>query len=91
MAEICLQCWNKINGTNDPPSKYIISKDLELCEECGKLTHVIIVERKYYYLHKFRFIIFPFKIVYVILLVLCRIITSPYLIYKYKKTKGKEE
>lgn len=88
MAELCLQCWNKLNGTSDPESKYIISKDLELCEECGQLTHVIVVERKSYYLHKFRFVILPFKIIYLILLVLCRILILPYLLYKYKKEKS---
>lgn len=86
MAELCLQCWNKINGTHDPESKYIISKDLELCEECGKLKHVIVVERKSYYLRKFRFFILPFKIIYVILL--CRILILPYLLYKCEKEKS---
>lgn len=47
MAEFCLDCWNEINETNDPPEKYIISKDLELCEGCGEYKHTIIIERKY--------------------------------------------
>lgn len=85
MAEFCLECWNKINGTHDPESKYIISEDLELCEECRQWKHVIVVERKSYYLHKFRFVILPFKIIYLILFVLCRIFILPYLLYKYKK------
>lgn len=46
MAELCLECCNKINGTNYNRRKYIISKDLDLCEECGEFKHVIIVERK---------------------------------------------
>ena len=85
MAEFCLECWNRINEANDPASKYIISKDLDLCEGCAQLKNVIIMERKYYYLRKFRFIIFPFKIIYNVLYFLSRILILPYLIYKYKK------
>lgn len=90
MAEFCLKCWNEMNGTNHPPNKYMISKDLDLCEGCGKWTYVIIIERKYDYLNKMRFIIFPFKIVLATLFVLFRIPISPCLIYKKKKTKNKD-
>lgn len=41
MAEFCLECWNRINGTNDSPRKYIMSKELALCEGCGKMKIVI--------------------------------------------------
>ena len=88
MAEFCLKCWNELNETNDPPQKFIISKDMELCEGCGKLTHVILMERKYAYLHKFRCIVFPLKILYAILFVLCKILILPYLIYKHKINKS---
>ena len=90
MADFCLKCWNEINGTDDPPSKYIISEDLSLCEACGKLTHVIIMERKRYYLEKFKLFCFPVKIVYTILCVLWRIIKLPYLIYKYRKKENNQ-
>ena len=76
MAEFCLECWNRINETNDSESKYIISKDLDLCEGCGKRTHVIVVQRKYY-CHKFRLVIF----------VLWRILIMSYLFWQYKKAK----
>ena len=46
MAEFCLQCWNRINQTNDPPDKYILSKELDLCEGCGKWTNVIVTTRR---------------------------------------------
>lgn len=92
MAEFCLKCWNKINGTNYSKRKYIISKEVCLCEECQELTNVIVVERKFYYLYKCRFIIFPFKIIYKILWFIWRIFILPYLIYKYiKHTKNKLE
>lgn len=87
MAEFCLKCWNKMNGTNDLPKKYIISKDLYLCEGCGKWTNVIVMERKFYYLHKFRFLVLPFKIVYLILFILWKILIFPYVIYKRKRNK----
>ena len=81
MAEICLECMNKINGTNDDAKKYILSDELELCEECGEWKKVIFVERKSYYLRKLRFLYLPFKIMYL----LGKVIILPYLIYKYKK------
>lgn len=28
MAEFCLECWNKINGTENPESKYVMSKEV---------------------------------------------------------------
>ena len=46
MAEFCLDCWNKINGTEDKISKYIVSEELELCEECGEWKHIIIIDRR---------------------------------------------
>ena len=88
MAEFCLNCWNELNGTNDPPQKFIMSKDLDLCEGCGKLTHVILAERNYAYSHKFRFVLFPFKILSAVLLTLCKLLILPYLIYKHKKNKS---
>lgn len=45
MAEFCLDCWNRMNETNDPPKKYVISKELELCEGCGEWKPVIVKMR----------------------------------------------
>jgi len=47
MAEFCLDCWNKINGTNEPESDYYMSKHPDLCEGCGKYKKVIIRPRSY--------------------------------------------
>lgn len=52
MAEFCLECWNKINETNDPKRNYIISKELDLYEECGELKHVIVTIRRSYYIRE---------------------------------------
>ena len=46
MAELCPDCWNKMNGTKESPGKYMFSKDLELCEGCGKWKNVIVKVRK---------------------------------------------
>ena len=45
MAEFCLECWNKINETNDSKCRYVMSWGKDLCEECGQYKSVIIVER----------------------------------------------
>ncbi len=58
MAEFCLDCWNKLMNRNDPPQKYRISRELELCEECGQLKPVIICERKSYRIFEWNKIFF---------------------------------
>ena len=42
MAEFCLECLNKLNGTSDPPEKYILSKEPDFCEECGSFKPVVV-------------------------------------------------
>ena len=79
----------KINETKDNERKYIISKDLDLCEGCGELKPVIIVERKAYYIYKFRYFILPIRIIYNIIYFIWRLILLPYLIFEYNKSKNK--
>ena len=45
MSEICLECWNKLNETQDSKWRYVLSWDKDLCEECGEYKRVIVVER----------------------------------------------
>ena len=45
MAEFCIDCWNKINETNDSKWRYARSWEKERCEECGQYVRVIVVER----------------------------------------------
>lgn len=52
MAEFCLDCWNKINGTNDSERKYILSDEFDYCEDCGEWKRVIIRIRKSYYIRE---------------------------------------
>lgn len=63
MAEFCLDCWNRINEIDDPPEKYLISKDLDLCEGCGEWKNVIATEKRYYYLNWLRKILFPLRVI----------------------------
>lgn len=50
----------------------------ELCKNCGRMTNVIIIERKYYYLHILKFITYPFKILFQ-----SYILTIPFLPIKF--------
>ena len=42
MSEICLDCWNKLNESNDPARKYLLSWRREFCEDCRQMKRVII-------------------------------------------------
>ncbi len=52
MAEFCLDCLNKLCGTEDPSWKYVFSRELDLCEECGQWKHVVVRERNNYFLRR---------------------------------------
>ncbi len=45
MSEICLECWNKLNETQDSKWRYVLSWGTDLCEECGQYKRVTVVER----------------------------------------------
>ena len=45
MSEICVDCWNELNGTSYPESKYVLTDEEYLCESCGEYKKVIVVER----------------------------------------------
>ena len=85
MAEFCLDCWNKLHGTEHSKTKYVFSKDFDLCEGCGKMCSVVIMEYKTYYMYKLRWFFLPFRIIFYTLYIMSRILISPYLIYKYIK------
>ena len=91
MAEICLDCLHKISNAKYGKYKYILSKELDLCEECGEFKPVVIMERNAYYVHKFKFFILPFKIIYYILYFLWRVFMLPYLVFKYYKSENKDK
>ena len=91
MAEFCLDCWNKMNESEDSEEKYILSKDLDLCEGCGQWKPVIIMERRAYYMYQFRYLLFPFKMVYYVIYFLWRLFLLPYLLFVYHKSKNTQE
>ena len=82
MAEFCIECWNKINKSHGK-YKYVLSKDLDVCEGCGELKRVIIAERGYYYRRKFKYILFPIKLIEFAV----RILLLPYFVYIRIKNK----
>ena len=85
MSEICFDFFNEIMEGNDKESNYILSDELYICEECGEFKHVIVVAKRSYYKRKFRYLLFPFLLVYKTLYVLWRIVLLPYLIYQQRK------
>ena len=46
MSELCVDCLNKLMGTKDSARKYIVSRELDLCEECGEWKRIVICEKK---------------------------------------------
>ncbi len=55
MSEICFDCLNEIFGGNEDVKDYVLSDDLELCENCGDYKIVVITTRDFhYYFDKFR-------------------------------------
>ncbi len=80
-AEFCPECWNKINGTNDPPEKFIISEESDLCEGCGEYKPVVIKVKEYDdYDALVTWLLWPW-------LLLEWLICLPYKIYRYYKKK----
>ncbi len=84
MAEFCLECWNKLNGTKYDKDKYIISKDLDLCEGCGEWKHIIIMARNAYKIPYLCYISLPIEILQLILSNIWKLML---LIFNYIKTK----
>ena len=83
MAEFCLECWNRLHETNHSKFRYIMSDegDINLCEGCGEWGKpVVVMARSAYYYWRFRFIIFPFEIIF-------RILRIPYVLWQFHKIK----
>ena len=80
MAEFCLKCLNKIDGTSLKPEEVILSEEVNLCEGCGKYKHTVVCENKHYNSPVLESILFPFYLIWQILIL-------PYTIYKYIKSR----
>lgn len=74
MAEFCLDCWNRLNGRNDPPEKYIISRRPDLCEGCGEWKRVIAMPKNEGPLYRLDRILLPFYVLFFPLKLLARLI-----------------
>ena len=46
MAEFCLECLNRMNDTALDERDVMVSKELNFCEGCGQVKHVVIWRRK---------------------------------------------
>ena len=45
MAEFCLECLNEISGTNYTEADFILSREPDFCENCGKMVRVAVRSR----------------------------------------------
>ena len=85
MAEFCLDCWNKINGTKHSKRKYVLSKELDFCEGCGELKHVVIMERTGYNMHNSGYICWPLEIIFCIICFIWELLKRTYVIFKNRE------
>ncbi len=84
MAEFCVKCWNRFFGENIPENKYVCTKELYLCEGCGRMKKVVIAEKKDYCYRKLRYLTAPFRFLSKAVYITVRILFFPYLFYKYR-------
>ncbi len=90
MSEICVECFKKLTGETDVEERFIISDELDLCEECGEFKYVVIAE-KGYPMYFVRLFLLPFKLIYHIFYgLLCFFLSLPK-ICKNKKVNKREE
>ena len=45
MSEYCFHCFNKINEEKESEKRYVMSRELDLCEGCGQYKRVVVKER----------------------------------------------
>ena len=46
MAGFCLECLNEISGTNYTEADFILSREPDFCENCGKMVRVVVKRRR---------------------------------------------
>lgn len=61
MAEFCLECWNKMNGTCETEKDWKLSKVLELCEGCGEYKQIIVAPKNLHIDWKLRVVNFLYR------------------------------
>jgi len=82
MAEFCLECWNKMNGFKADKRSFTISKDMYLCEGCGKWKPVIVIKQRDCYSNRINYYMLPFIAARFIFYLLVRLIQLLYLTLK---------
>ncbi len=87
MAEFCPDCLDKINGEKRGAKRYILSRYPQLCEECGEMKRIVIVERIYFYFRILRTIFFPIWVLWNVVYILWRLALLPFHLYKTKRNK----
>lgn len=78
MAELCLDCLNEFTGRKEKKQKYILSKDLDLCDNCGEWKRIVVMTKRAYYERKFKFIFALLKAIHYVLLIALRLIIFPF-------------
>ncbi len=89
MAEFCLECWRRINGTTNSKKQYILSEDLDLCEGCGVWKQVVIMERSGYSWVELEWADLLMSVFCEGMHLIWKLLILPYTIYKYCKSKRK--
>ncbi len=60
MAEFCFKCLKEISSENLSEKNFVLSKDLYLCEGCGKYKKVVVKYKRRFRFPKLRYKIFSF-------------------------------
>lgn len=48
MAEFCLACLNRLSGTSYTEADFLLSREVDLCENCGKMVIVVVRRRVHF-------------------------------------------
>ena len=59
MAEFCLDCWNKLCEADATEKEYVLSREPDLCEQCGQWKPVIVRRRIFPALYTLRIALRP--------------------------------
>ena len=52
MAEFCEECWKKINYIKGDSIRFVLSRELDLCEECGEYKRLVVEMRRSTFLYR---------------------------------------
>lgn len=87
MAEFCLECFKKINGPEYEKRKYVLTKELNFCEECGEMKRTVFMERDYYCMRRLNRFITPVQFIFAIINFILRHVFLPFFTYVCKTRK----